>query len=70
MGWAGKKKDDEVAYILEYNEDQTNVRLTLISGRQISGEDFLQALNAYVEDFIERPESLFLDGIEMADERH
>lgn len=70
MGWAGKKKEDEVAYILEFNEDQTNLRLTLISGRPVSGEEFLQALSAYIEDFTDSPQDLFSDAIPMSNDRH
>jgi len=70
MGYLGKKKENEVAYILEFNEDQTQIRLTLISGTKVTGKDFLQALSTYIDDFLEHPEALFNDGVPLKDERH
>lgn len=70
MGYLNKKSQDEVAYLLEFNEDKTQIRLTLFSGRTVKSFEFLQALSAYIEDFIDEPKKIFDNACEMIDERH
>ena len=70
MSGLGKKREDEVAYLLEYNDDQTQMRLTLFSGTKVNAEMFLQALSVYVDDFTEDPNQIFRDACEMEDGRH
>jgi len=54
-----KKNADEVAYLLECDEDMYRFRLTLISGGEITPQMFINALVAFVDDHIHEPEKLF-----------
>lgn len=70
MSALGKKSDEEVAYMLEYNEEKTQMRLTLFSGRPVDAKEFLQALSVYIEDFNENPEQIYYYGSDLVDDRH
>ena len=67
MSSLGKTDPDSVAYVLEFDDDKTKVRLTLISGESIDAELFLQALAVYVEDHVDDLKSVFEEGIPMED---
>jgi hypothetical protein len=70
MSIRGKKSDDEVAYMLEFNDDKTQIRLTFFSGRKVTAKEFIQALAVYIEDFSDNPEGCFSFGSALDDERH
>ena len=70
MSGLGRKNADEVAYMLEFNDDKTQVRLTLFTGAPIKAIEYLQALSVYIEDFADSPESCFQFASDLPDERH
>lgn len=54
-----KKNEDEVVYLLEADDDMLRFRMTLISGTEITPEMYLSALEAFIDDYREKPESMF-----------
>lgn len=70
MSSLGKADADSVAFLVELDEDELRVRLTLYSGSVITAKDFVAALSVFVEDYKEDPDELFNDAIEMDDDRH
>jgi len=70
MGNLNKKKDDEVAFIFEIDDEFLNARLTLVSGCKITGAAFLQSLLAFVDDYADNPESLIESSVHLDFERH
>ena len=70
MSKLGKPKDDELAYMLEVDDDELRVRLTLFSGVKLNPRDYILALEAFVTDYKDSPEHLFDDACEMPDDRH
>ena len=70
MSALGKRSEDEVAYMLEFNEDKTQIRLTLFAGRPVNAQEFLQALSVYIEDFEESPIDAFGLASDIVDDRH
>ena len=70
MSSLGKPDPEQVAFLVEMDEDELRVRLTLYSGERLSARDFVAALSVFVEDYRENPDELFEESVEFADERH
>lgn len=65
MAKLAKKNPDEVAYMIEVDDDNERIRLTLVSGSAINPEMFLQALLALVEDYEDKPGDLFQESLSL-----
>lgn len=63
-----KKKPDELAYMIEMDDEKLRVRLTLISGMAMTSEMFLKALLTFVNDYRDNPEKVFQESIAMLDD--
>lgn len=65
-----KPNPDELCYYIEIDESQMKVRITLISGAKMNEQDYIDALQCYIDDCKKNPESVFEDGIELHDVSH
>jgi hypothetical protein len=68
MSGLGKPKEDEVAYMLEVDDDSMRWRITLFSGRSCNLEEFVQAMETFCADARENPEELILSESSIASE--
>lgn len=70
MSSLGKRSKDEVAYLLELNDDNTQITFRVYSGSSMTAEMFLHVLNDYVAEHADCPNQIFDEACEMIDERH
>lgn len=61
---------DEVAYFLQYEPEMTQVMLTVVSQRQMTPEEYMQALVSFVNDASEFPDTLFVESIDTGECLH
>lgn len=54
-----KKKEDEVAFMVECDQDMLRFRLTILSGAEITPQLFINSLVIFVDDYIDNPEKIF-----------
>lgn len=52
---------DTCIYYLSYNEEMTQIVLSVNAGRSITPEEYLDALAHFIDDVSEFPENLFVD---------
>lgn len=60
MSSLGKRNPQEVAYLLEVDEDSLRYRLTFFTGEAATLDDYLQALQTFIDDAIDDPESIHI----------
>ena len=70
MSNLGKQDEDSIAFLVEMDEDELRVRLTLYSGTKLNAKEFLSALSIFVDDYKDNPDELFNECIDMDDDRH
>ncbi len=59
MSVLGKKDNEEVAYIVECDDEMLRMRITLVSGTEITPALFLNSLIAFVDNNIDDPKKIF-----------
>ena len=52
---------DECIYYLQYNEEMTQIMLTVQAQRAISPEEYMLALQSFINDVHEHPHNLFVE---------
>ncbi len=53
--------DDMCVYYLQFDENMTQIMLTISAQRSISPEEYMLALQSFVNDCSEFPENLFVE---------
>jgi hypothetical protein len=55
---------DECVYYLSYNEDMTQIMLSVSAARPITPEEYMMALTAFVNDVEQYPDKLFVEDFD------
>lgn len=53
--------EDECIYYLQYNEEMTQIMLTIQAQREITPEEYMMALQCFINDVHEHPQNLFVE---------
>ena len=53
--------EDDVGYVLGHNPEQTHITLTVVSKRQMTGEEYLAILASFVERSMPESNLIFTD---------
>ncbi len=65
-----KKKPDEICCLIEINDDETRIKNTLVAGFRMNEKDYLDAMQAYIDEARDNPGSIFDSASAMANEIH
>lgn len=55
---------DECIYYLQYNPEMTQIMLTIQAQREMTPEEYMLALAAFVDDASEHPHKLFVEDVD------
>jgi hypothetical protein len=53
--------EDQCVYHITYNENMTQIMLSISAGRSMTPEEYLMALVSFINDIENNPENLFVE---------
>lgn len=65
-----KMEKDDIAFAIEYDDDNTHITLTVVSHKSMTGKEYLTALEDFIDTHLENPKLLFASKYSRTIELH